>query len=324
MPRLEEVYLSKEKLPDLEKEFYKSYDESYWKVKIGMYDHLIENMEDIFEDSNVEEIGDYQRMTKAEFVYMFYHSTEALLGLVRSLTKDGIPWIDLKEARGWKIDEFVEGDLQSDDFDEDLMDVIYPAAEFENSDQEEQIKESVEVIWDYLVRIGTMFGDRGIYNEYKHGLRLITSESRIEIEFTPGERFDEEDISELSEIDETEDGLVWTALSGDILFYLDSSIFHQDENSGKKFWSLSRKMQSLEFELYRRLCNLNADLISQIFSVRRKSIGISEDDREKVRIILWDDLDLEEFLKPENSLQNFSVDLYHPDGEEDLLVYEIT
>lgn len=111
MPSLEEVYLSKEELPELEKEFYKSYDESYWNVKIGMYDHLIENMEDIFENADDEDIEDYQRMAKAEFVYMFYHSTEALLGLVRSLTKGGIPWIDLKEARGWKIDEFVEDDL---------------------------------------------------------------------------------------------------------------------------------------------------------------------------------------------------------------------
>lgn len=201
--------------------------------------------------------------------------------------------------------------------------MIYPSVEFENSDQEKQIKESVKVIWNYLVRIGAMFGDRAIYNEYKHGLRLITSESRIELEFTPGEGFEEEDISELSEIDETEDGLVWTALSGDVLFYLDPSVFRQNENSGKKFWSLSRKMQSLEFELYRRLCSLNADLISQIFSVRRRSIGLAEDDREKVRMISWDDLDLGEFLKPENPLQNFSIALYHPRSEEDLLVYEI-
>lgn len=322
MPRLEEVYLSKEELPELEKEFYKNYDESYWNVKIGMYDYLIENMKDIFENADDEEIEDYQRMAKAEFVYMFYHSTEALLGLVMSLTRNGTPWIDLKEARGWKIDDFVDEDLRSDDFDEELHEVFYPGVR-PDEDQRKQINESVGVVRSYLKQIGSMFDDRDVYNEYKHGLRLVTQESRIEMEFNVDES-ERYDVSELDNVEELDDGrLRWTVLNGDILFYLEPSVWGRDKDSGKKFWSLARKMQTLEFELYRRLCSFNADLIAQVFSVRRDILDLDDGEREMSTMKLWDDVDLQELFKPKSPLQGFSVGWYHPRSEDDVLEYEV-
>lgn len=322
MVYLEEVYLSKEGLPELEEEFYKNYDESYWNTKIEMYDYLLENMEDVFKGAAEEDLDDHRRLVKAEFVYMFYHSAEALFGLVRSLTKGGIPWIDLKETYSGDITAFVEKELQSEDFDEELVDVFYPGVR-PTEEQKKQIDQSVNLIWRYLKKVGSMYDDRTVYNEYKHGLRLMANQSRIDIE-VEDENADQSVFAAFEGVEETDDGLVWSPLNGDVLLYLDPSVWQQNYNSDAKFWSLSRKMQSLEFGLYRRLSSFNADLISQIFSVRRDILDLDVGDRKKSSMKLYHEVDLEEVLKLENPLQEFSVDLYYPRGEEDLLVYEIT
>lgn len=321
MPRLDEVYLSRSEVQEMDGEFYRSYEEGHWKMKIGMYDYLLENMEDAFENQDKEFYEDCRRQVKAEFVYLFYHSTEALLGLVRSLSKGGIPWVDLKETRGWKIDEFVDEDLQEDAFKDELRGVFYPATN-PTKEQEKLIGESVELIWQYLKYIGRMYGKRTVYNEYKHGLRLVARQSKVEMRIDD-DNVDKSFLAALDGVEETEDGLVWNALSGDVLFYLDSTVWARDEDTGKKYWSLSRKMRSLEYELFRRLCQFNADLITQIFSVRRDILDIDRGDRAMSEVTFWDDIDLQEFVKPENSMQSFSVSVYHPRSEEDILEYKV-
>jgi hypothetical protein len=325
MVRLEKVYLSQSKLPDLYEEFFRSYDDDYWFAKINMYEHLLENTEEVFEDNDSvdeDDIERYQSLLKAEFHYLFYHSTEALLGLVNSITKDGYPWIDLKEARTQKIDDFVEEELGDDGFKDELQKVFYPGAELRNSEEEELVEESLDFLLRYLRYVGHRYGDRAVYNEYKHGLRLTTSEREIFVEVDDSEGFNEE-LLELDEVEETENGIRWKTMDDEVLFFLEPTVWTVDEETGKKHWSLARKVKAMEFDLYHRLCIYNAELISQIFDIHRKTLDIDENNQEEVSTTYYENDDLEGLFESENTMTAFSVNSYIPKSEEDCSVYTI-
>lgn len=318
MTRLDKVYLSQSEVDELAEEFYRSYDKDHWNLKIEMYDYLLENMENVFEGRDEEFVEYCRRQVRAEFVYMFYHSFEALLGLIRSLTENGIPWIDLKETYTGDIENFVKNDMKEDDFNRDLCRVFYPG--LDASDPGERVEDAVESIWEYLDRAGRIYCNRTVYNEYKHGLRLITKESDVEMDIQGGVP-DGRDVDVYDDVERREDGLMWTGLTGDILLYLDASVWKREDGNGKKYWSLSRSLQPLEFEFYRRLCGFNADLIDQIFSVRRGSV--SGDLEVYENWLFWNDIDMSDVLRPRSPIQELVWFSYHPRSEDDVLEYEI-
>lgn len=321
MPYIDEVYLSEEMTQELVNEFYQNYEDDYWYAQIRIYEYLLDHVEDVFGGSELEEedLEDYRRMIKAEFTYMFYHSSEALLGLVRSLAQDGIPWIDLKETMNRDIDNFIENELQEDDFRENVKDVFYPFMPVEDDEVQEAVEQSVDFIWRYLNMIGVLYGKRSVYNEYKHGLRLMTSVRTIEMEKLVDD-VDGEDFEEL-DVRRTEDGVAFTMLSGDVFVFLERSKMQEVEETGKKVWSLSRKIQALEFERDKRLCSFNADLIRQIFRVRRELDDSDEGD--VFGTIIFEDIDIEEVVEPENLMQEFTINSYFPKSDDDVIMYEL-
>ena len=324
MPRLEELYLSSSELPGLHEEFYRYYDHDYWIAKIEMHDYLLEHLEDVFEDDEYseEDIERYESLVRAEYHYIFYHSTEALLGLINSISKDGIPWIDLKESRSFKIDNFVKEELQDDEFEDELREVFYPAIDIRSDEQEEEVSKSTEFFLKYLRMIGSMYSERTVYNEYKHGLRLMTSEREISFQIGTTEGMSDEFLDR-DDVEEIDEGVSWTTMDDEVLFFLDSTVIDQDEDTEKKFWSLSRKVKAMEFDLYRRLCVHNAVMIHQIFDIRRKILDIDEDDFEETNVKLYSETDIDEVFEAENSLTAFSINSYYPKSDEDLAVYEV-
>ena len=50
-------------------------------------------------------------------------------------------------------------------------------------------------------------------------------------------------VSLVKEIDE---GVSWTMINDEVLFFLDSTVVNQDEDTGKKYWSLSHKVKAME------------------------------------------------------------------------------
>ena len=128
---------------------------------------------------------------------------------------------------------------------------------------------------------------------------------------------------ELDKVEETENGIRWKTMDDEVLFFLEPTVWFVDEETGKKHWSLARKVKAMEFDLYHRLCIYNADMISQIFDIYRKSLDIDEGEQEEVSVTLYNETDIEEVLETDNTMTAFSVNSYIPRSEQDFSVYTV-
>ncbi|EJN60465.1 hypothetical protein [Halogranum rubrum] len=318
---MSEFYLSKSAIDELKLEFIQSYDDDYWSVRISMMDFVLNNLDE-FEDSldYDREVRDHlQRIARSEYRYLFYHSTEALLSIVRSIASQGLTWIDVRETYTNDLYEFIDDSLTTDGILDDLRYVFYANSDL--VDRRSAMDESIEFIRRYLLRIGDLYKSDNVYNEYKHGLRLMTSKSRIQIDI-PGDEFDSEFLNSDS-VTETETGVRWTPMDSDVLLYLNKAEWDQDPETGKKHWSLEKVISALEFDLYRRLSRINADLISQIFSLWRVVLNVDEGAEEEATIKIYDHLDIEDIFKSTNEMSKFTVGRYFPQSSEDAALYKV-
>jgi hypothetical protein len=326
MPRLEKVYLSEAELPELSKEFYRSYNDDYWYAKIEMYEYLLDHVEDVFsEDSDLNEktIDQYRRYIKSEIHHLFYHSTEALLGLVRSIANEGIPWIDLKETHTYMLDDFVENELQNDDYVDTIKNVFYPDDVVSDPKNRGVIEESAQFIHKYLKRIGYLFSSRDVYNEYKHGLRLLTTSAEITLQFERDPEAIDEEWRNSEKVEITDDGIEWVGMDDDILSYLAPKELHQDEDTGKKYWSLARKEKAMEYERYNRFCSTNSLLIELIFGVRKMLLDTDFDGKQEADLTIFTDEDIDDLFEYKNPMNSFTINRYFPKDSDDTLVYNI-
>lgn len=88
MPRPSTAYISEDEIPGLIKTFVRNYESEYWMNRVDLLYGLYENIDSIFEGASDDQMDEYRQTVEREFLFQFYHSTEALLGLIWTFSRE--------------------------------------------------------------------------------------------------------------------------------------------------------------------------------------------------------------------------------------------
>lgn len=123
-----------------------------------------------------EPIDEFRLSLKSEAVYDFFHTTEALFSLFIANRVSYIPWRKMRHIGVGQICDFIRDVVLEDDLsNEGIREAFYYGTGEDALEKSEELHESVDFIKTYLKLVGTRFLDHDLYNEYKHGLRVVTS-----------------------------------------------------------------------------------------------------------------------------------------------------
>lgn len=285
------IRVSKESIKEINDLFTDSYQFKHWFFKIKTYDLILENTEKFVEEFGdkelkIENIEAYRLTLKSEVVFTFFHMSEALFSLMYCSTYSKVPWLDMKKIRFKDLciyikDKIVSGKVS----DGDLRFIFFNGVIGEDA-KKEPIVDSIKFIREFLIRTGTLFLDNDIYNEYKHGLRLMSTLSNLK--FTP-------DNSQKPIMDQ----------SGTAHIFLTTKLISK---KGKdEVHRIQKNVVSFDYQLYLRLCIKIYQLFDAIFITRRQMKRLNPGDLMKV--VLFDHEDLDETFKEDPSAYfSFAMD----------------
>lgn len=174
--------------------FYKIFPYNYWLFKAEMIKSMLENGER-FQDSegNLKKLGgdlkQYQQMLKYELHFTYYHQAEALFELIFALEKldNKHVWLILsKPEKGQmrkfaqKVSHIAKNSSELKDKMVDLTDgskipfyewLLYDA--FQHGIEEDNLKITLEKVDDIIQMTAKDLTDKGQYNAFKHGMRVL-------------------------------------------------------------------------------------------------------------------------------------------------------
>lgn len=272
--------LSEEDKDRINREFFDSYDHKYWFYKLKTNQILVDNLEEfvdklggkVLQDESLEHL---RLSLQSEAVYDFFHTTEALFSLFIANRVSHIPWRKMRHLGVSQICDFIRDVILDDGLThEDIRYAFYRGTGENALEENEELRESVEFIETYLKTVGTRFLDNDLYNEYKHGLRVVTSRKSVTVT-------DEETGKTVL----NEDGTVHT--------YLQSEQIQKDGND--EIHQLIKATEWFDYEIYHELCQFNYYLIRQMFDSLRQNLR-GGDEEGMLDITLFD-YDLEDLFE---------------------------
>lgn len=273
--------LDEEDADRINQEFIDNFDYKYWLFKLKTHHQILTDLEEFvdgFGDDFLqkEALDEYRLALQAEVVYDFYHTTEALFSLFIAVRASHIPWLKMKHLRVRQICDFIR-DVVLDDgvSDEDIRYAFYRGVDPDALEEDEDFADSVAFIQQYLNTVGNRYLDMGLYDEYKHGLRLITLQKSVNIR--PEEKNAEPTIDK----------------SGNTHVYLQSE---QVKKEGRdEYHQVVKVSEWFNYDLYYQLCIINCRLIEQMFQSLQQNLH-GTDDGETIEITLFE-YDLEEIFE---------------------------
>ncbi|WP_155120796.1 hypothetical protein [Haloarcula sp. K1] len=264
--------LSEEDKNRINREFFDSYDHKYWFYKLKTNRILVDNLEEFVnefggEDLQEESIEGLRLSLKSEAVYDFFHTTEALISLFIANRVSYIPWRKMRHLGVHQICDFIRDVILDDSLSqEDIRYAFYRGIGEDALEESEELRESVEFIETYLKTVGTRFLDNDLYNEYKHGLRVVTSRKSVTIT-------DEE--AQKTVLDE----------EGSVHTYLQSERIQKDGSD--EIHQLIKATEWFDYEVYHDLSLFNYYMIKQMFDSLRQNIR-GGDEEGMLDITLFD------------------------------------
>lgn len=272
--------LSEEGKDRINREFIDSYDHKYWLFKLKTNRILVDNLEEFVEEFGDDALQDesieaFRLALQSEAVYDFFHTTEALFSLFIANRVSYIPWRKMRHLGVGQICDFIRDVVLNNGLDhEDIRFAFYRGTGEDALEKNDELRESVEFIETYLKTVGTRFLDNDLYNEYKHGLRVVTSRKSVTI---TSEQTDETVLDE----------------EGTVHIYLQSK---QIEKKGSdEVHQLIKATEWFDYEVYHDLCLFNYYLIRQMFQSLRQNLR-EGDDEGMIDITLFD-YDLEDLFE---------------------------
>lgn len=256
---------SKDKLNNY---FSKNYDYMQWFYKLKTYDIVLENIEKFvneFRDEELkkENIEQYKLALQAEVVFAFFHIAEALFSLMICMRNSQLPWLDMKTIRFEKICKYVRNEVITGNITDDDIRFLFYNGIFGDQAKKKEIVQSIKFIKEYLKKMGTYFLDNEVYNEYKHGSRVMTAKSSLNI--AP------------ANIEKTKPILSMTG---------NAHVFLQTEQirkvGRKEYHRILQKTRSFDYKLYLRLCVYTFRLINNLFETRKLRPKIKEGDQVNI------------------------------------------
>jgi len=276
--------LSDEARERMNREFWRNYDVEHWFYKIKTYDLLLENSEGFFEEIGDEELNEksveaFHQAIESEIVFTFYHISESLFMLI-GVCSSTVPWLEMKHIRVREIAEFIRETVTDEDWEDGALKSIFYPNMREPEEHEGTMEESLDFIEKYLSRMSHRYLENDIYNEYKHGLRLSTSEGSIRIapEEEPG----------------GETGPTVFGREGTTHVYLEEEEVHREDS--EVYHKLNRVMSGFDYELFLQLCYINYLLIDQIVRIRREAPQGGDEKERRVSVNSFHDFDIDEIF----------------------------
>lgn len=272
--------LSEEGKDRINREFIDSYDHKYWLFKLKTNRILVDNLEEFVEEFGDDVLQDesieaFRLALQSEAVYDFFHTTEALFSLFIANRVSYIPWRKMRHLGVVQICDFIRDVVLDNGLDhEDIRFAFYRGTGEDALEKNDELRESVEFIETYLKTVGTRFLDNDLYNEYKHGLRVVTSRKSVTI---TSEQTDETVLDE--------DGTVHIYLQSEQIEKEGSDEVHQ----------LIKATEWFDYEVYHDLCLFNYYLIRQMFQSLRQNLREGGDEG-MIDITLFD-YDLEDLFE---------------------------
>lgn len=288
--------ISNESMAQINEFFTSNYDFKQWFFKIKTYDIILDNPERFVveygdEELKKENIVAYKLALKSEVVFTFFHMAEALFSLMYCCRKSPVPWVDMKSIRFDTLCAYVKNEVVTGQIcDEDIRFLFYNGVIGEEA-KKEIVVNSINFIKDFLKRMGKLFLKYGdIYNEYKHGLRLVSTQAQIQI--TP------KNVPNLKPV---------VSLSGDAHIFLTTTLLNKDGK--EEIHKIRQTTVSFDYKLYLRLCIYIFRLINNIFSVRRQATTLTPG--EQMKITPFNPKDLVDLFK-EDPKNKFSFTIDYP------------
>lgn len=299
--------LKEEEIERMNEEFFRLYGTDHWFYKIKTFNILLNSTEQFVwklgdEELQEKPVEDYRRAIKSEIVATFYHISESLF-ILMGVCNSVLPWVQMKHIKMEDIEEFVEETIVEKELDdEELKQIFYPGVR-PAEEHEGTMEDSFGFIREYLARMGGRYLDRDIYNEYKHGLRLSTTESSFRI--APEKEF----------MGET--GPVALERGGTSHVYLEEELFHKDDSEDYK--RLNKVTSGFDYELFLDLCITNYLLIDQIIQIRRSKISGDPEAGEEVQVTSFHEFDVDEITDYDASKQ-WEFKFSYQVGEEGITI----
>lgn len=225
--------------------------------------YLVDNLEEFVEEFGDDTLQDepieaFRLSLQTEVVYDFFHTTEALFSLFIATRVSHVPWRKMRHLGVGQICDFIRDIVLNDDLeDEDIRFVFYRGTGEEALEKNDELRESVEFIERYLKTVGARFLDNDLYNEYKHGLRVVTSHKSVTITS-----------SETGKSVLDEQGTAHTYLHSEEI-----ENERQIETDGDdEVHQLIKVTEWFDYEVYHNLCLFNYYLIRQMFQSLRQNL----------------------------------------------------
>ncbi|RYJ14519.1 hypothetical protein ELS19_11520 [Halogeometricum borinquense] len=249
--------LNEEDKDRINREFFESYDHKYWFYKLKTNRILVDNLEEFIDEfagevMQDEPVEDIRLSLQSEAIYDFFHTTEALFSLFIANRVSHVPWRKMRHLGVNQICDFIRNVVLNNGLShEDIRFAFYRGVGEEAIEESEEIRESVEFIETYLKTVGIRFLDNELYNEYKHGLRVVTSRESVTISNEETEKtvFDEE---------------------GTVHTYLQSEQVEKDGSD--EIHQLIKVTEWFDYEIYHNLCLFNYHMIKQMFDSLRQNL----------------------------------------------------
>ncbi len=256
--------------------FTDSYDYQQWFVKLKTYELILSRTNEFFEsfaddELKKEGIEPFRLKLKAEVVFTFFHMAESLFSLMYCAKYTKIPWLFMKGLRFESICDYVRDEIITAKIsDEDIRFLFFNGIVGEESKKEEIVL-SIKFIKEFLKRMGNVFLSNEIYGEYKHGLRVMSKNSHINI--TPENMKNPKPL---------------LSLSGTAHTYLKTSIIKKEGRN--ELHIVSQKTVTFDHELYSRLCGYIYILMDNLFNTRRQGKSLKQGDKMSVQVFHKNDI----------------------------------
>ena len=280
--------ISEEGIEQINKFFTDEYAYKQWLYKLKTWEVVLEKTEEFVKfsgDSELknEDIISYKTAIEAEIVNNFYHMAEALFNLIISC-QTNIPWLTMKNIKFKDLCDYVRDVIITGELKDEYIRFLFIHGITEEERKKKKVVESIAFIKEFLRRLGKIFLDNELYNEYKHGLRLMPSLS--EFALTP---------------EEGETPLLYR--KGNAHTYLKTILIQKKKK--EELYKIQRETKSFDYTLYIRLSVIIYRLIHNLFDNRRQSTKLEKSDL--ISVGLFNEEKIDEIFKGDPNKSSLTI-----------------
>jgi len=294
--------LSDKSVEQVNNYFTNSYEYNQWFFRLKTLESCLAKSAEFManvadEELKAESIDSFKLHLKAEIVFTFFHSAEALFSLIIATREAQVPWVQMRGIRFKDLCDFIRDKMVAKALTEEEIRYIFYNG-IVDDEGKKKLQKSLSFIKEYLSRMGKIFLENEAYNEYKHGLRVMNREAGFQI--IPEGVADPKPVM---------------SVAGTAHIFLHTEEIARDKKD--VYLNVSQVTRTFDYELFLRLAYMNFELIRSIFDTRRQKLKHGQAGGEGT-VYLYEHANLEELFKEDTSRWFRNSIKYPTSNPEDL------